>query len=56
MATDVTFQLTARSGRWKIFDVVIEGISFAASRRSEFAGLLQQQTLEQLIERLEADA
>lgn len=52
----VDFQLTARSGRWKIFDVVIEGISFAASRRSEFAGLLQQQTLEQLIERLEADA
>jgi phospholipid transport system substrate-binding protein len=52
-AVAVDFQMIARSGRWLIYDVVIEGISFASSRRSEFAGLLQNQTLEQVIERLE---
>lgn len=51
----VDFQLIARGGRWLVYDVVIEGISFATSRRSEFAGLLERQTLQQLIERLEAD-
>jgi phospholipid transport system substrate-binding protein len=54
-AVAVDFQLIARSGRWLIYDVVIEGISFATSRRSEFAGLLERQTLRQLIERLEAN-
>jgi phospholipid transport system substrate-binding protein len=52
-AVAADFQLNARTGRWLIHDVVIEGISFAASRRSEFAGLLQNQSLEQVIERLE---
>lgn len=55
-AIAVDFQLTARSGRWLVYDVVIEGISFVASRRSEFAGLLQRQSLEQVIERLEASS
>lgn len=54
-AIAVDFQLNARTGRWLIHDVVIEGISFAASRRSEFNGMLQRQTLEQVIEQLEAD-
>jgi len=50
----IDFLLIARGERWLIYDVVIEGISFAASRRSEFAGLLQRQTLAQVIDRLEA--
>jgi len=53
-AVAVDFQLTARHGRWQVYDVVIEGISFVASRRSEFAGLLQHESLAQVIERLEA--
>lgn len=55
-AVAVDFQLNARTGRWLIHDVVIEGISFVASRRSEFTGMLQRQTLEQVIERLETGA
>lgn len=53
-AIPVDFQLSSRTGRWLIYDVAIEGISFITSRRSEFAGLLQHQSLEQVIERLES--
>jgi phospholipid transport system substrate-binding protein len=49
----VDYQLHARNEDWNVYDVVIEGISFVASRRSEFAGLLQRQSLEQLIRQLE---
>lgn len=41
-----------KSGSWKIFDVVVEGVSMALTQRSEFSGILQQGGINQLIEDL----
>lgn len=49
----IDYRMHAMGGEWQVYDIVIEGISFAASRRSEIAGLLQRQSLDQLIARLE---
>jgi phospholipid transport system substrate-binding protein len=42
------------SGEWKAWDVVIEGISFVKSFREDYGLVVQQQGLEALIQRLEA--
>lgn len=52
----VDYRLHASGQEWQVYDVIIEGVSFVTSRRSEFAGLLQRQSLEQLIRQLESRA
>jgi len=42
------------SGEWKVWDVVIEGISYVKSFREDFGLVVEQQGLEALIKRLEA--
>lgn len=44
------------SGEWKAWDVVIEGISYVKSFREDYGLVVQQQGLEPLIQRLEAQA
>jgi phospholipid transport system substrate-binding protein len=44
------------SGEWKAWDVVIEGISYVKSFREDYGLAVQQQGLEPLIQRLEAQA
>jgi phospholipid transport system substrate-binding protein len=44
------------SGEWKVWDVVIEGISYVKSFREDYGLVVQQQGLEALITRLEAQA
>jgi phospholipid transport system substrate-binding protein len=41
------------SGEWKIWDVVIEGISYVKSFREDYGLVVQQQGLEPLIQRIE---
>jgi phospholipid transport system substrate-binding protein len=44
------------NGDWKIWDVVIEGISYVKSFRDDYGVAVQQQGLDALIARLEAQA
>ena len=41
-----------KSGDFKIFDVVVEGVSMALTQRSEFSSILQQGGIKKLIEEL----
>jgi phospholipid transport system substrate-binding protein len=48
----VDYRLYRRELRWYIYDVVVDGISLLINYRSEYARVLQQQSLDGLIERL----
>lgn len=51
----VNFELRKTDAGWKAWDVVIEGISYVKSFRTDFAAEIQQQGLDEVINRLEAD-
>ena len=48
----VIYQLYRHDGQWKVYDVVIDGISLVQSYRSTFAPEIQQSGLQSLIQRL----
>ena len=50
----VNFSLRKTDGVWKAWDVVIEGISYVKSFRTDFASEIQQKGLDEVIARLEA--
>ncbi|HXH84627.1 MAG TPA: ABC transporter substrate-binding protein [Candidatus Tectomicrobia bacterium] len=50
--TPVEYRLHRRSGRWRVYDVVIDHASFVARYRSEFGRVLQHEGYEALVERL----
>jgi len=52
----VNFSLRKTDGVWKAWDVVIEGISYVKSFRTDFAAEIQQKGLDEVIDRLETDA
>ncbi len=51
----VNFSLRKTDGGWKVWDVVIEGISYVKSFRTDFAAEIQQKGLDEVINRLETD-
>src|SRR5579859_1403528 len=51
----VNFSLRKSDGVWKAWDVVIEGISYAKTFRTDFGSEIQQKGLDEVINRLEAD-
>jgi phospholipid transport system substrate-binding protein len=51
----VNFSLRKTDGGWKAWDVVIEGISYVKSFRTDFGSEIQQKGLDEVINRLEAD-
>jgi phospholipid transport system substrate-binding protein len=54
--TDVAVNYTLRKvdgGQWKVWDVVIEGISYVKSFRDDFGSEIDQKGLESLLARLE---
>jgi phospholipid transport system substrate-binding protein len=51
----VNFSLRKTDQGWKAWDVVIEGISYVKSFRTDFAAEIQQKGLDEVINRLEAD-
>lgn len=53
---EVDYWLQNEQGNWKAFDVVIEGISYVLNYRNQFDPEIQQQGLDELIKRLNADA
>jgi phospholipid transport system substrate-binding protein len=50
----VNFSLRKTDGVWKAWDVVIEGISYVKSFRTDFGSEIQQKGLDEVISRLEA--
>jgi phospholipid transport system substrate-binding protein len=52
----VIFSLRKVDGVWKAWDVVIEGISYVKSFRTDFGAEIQQKGLDEVINRLETDA
>jgi phospholipid transport system substrate-binding protein len=51
----VNFSLRKTDGVWKAWDVVIEGISYVKSFRTDFGSEIQQKGLDEVINRLESD-
>jgi phospholipid transport system substrate-binding protein len=51
----VSFSLHKTDSGWKAWDVVIEGISYVKSFRTDFASEIQQKGLDEVIKRLETD-
>jgi phospholipid transport system substrate-binding protein len=51
----VDFSLRKTDTGWKAWDVVIEGISYVKSFRTDFAAEIQQKGLDEVISRLEKD-
>jgi phospholipid transport system substrate-binding protein len=51
----VNFSLRKTDAGWKAWDVVIEGISYVKSFRTDFAAEIQQKGLDEVINRLEED-
>ncbi len=50
MALD--YRLHLRDGRWKVYDVLIDGVSFVSTYRSEFNRVIQSSSYGELVERL----
>jgi len=51
----VNFSLRKVDGVWKAWDVVIEGISYVKSFKTDFGSEIQQKGLDEVINRLETD-
>lgn len=51
---DVAYRLHQNSGKWKVFDVTIEGVSMVTTYRSTFRSKLDRQGMESVIEELAA--
>src|SRR5580700_2573220 len=52
----VNFTLRKVDGMWKAWDVVIEGISYVKSFRTDFGAEIQQKGLDEVIDRLESES
>ncbi len=52
----VNFSLHKGEAGWKAYDVVVEGISYLKSFKTDYAAEIQQKGLEELIKRLESEA
>jgi len=50
MALD--YRLHRAGGRWKVYDVVIDGVSFVSTYRSEFNRVIQSHSWDELMDRL----
>jgi phospholipid transport system substrate-binding protein len=50
--TPLDYRLHLREGRWKVYDVLIDHVSFVATYRSEFSRIIQKESYAALVERL----
>jgi phospholipid transport system substrate-binding protein len=48
------YRLLLEGDRWRIYDVVIEGISLVNNYRSQFNGILQRSSFDELVKKLRA--
>src|SRR5262245_13042754 len=50
--TALDYRLHKIGGRWKVYDVVIDGVSFVSTYRSEFNRIIQSYSWDELMDRL----
>jgi phospholipid transport system substrate-binding protein len=50
--TPLDYRLHLRDGHWKVYDVLIDHVSFVSTYRSEFERILQKESYAALVERL----
>jgi phospholipid transport system substrate-binding protein len=50
--TPLDYKMHLRDGRWKVYDILIDHVSFVSMYRSEFARVLQREPYTGLVERL----
>jgi phospholipid transport system substrate-binding protein len=50
--TPVDYRLRLRDGRWKVYDVLIDGVSFVSTYRSEFNRIIQLSSYHALIDKM----
>ncbi|NLI34185.1 MAG: ABC transporter substrate-binding protein [Deltaproteobacteria bacterium] len=48
----VEYRLRQENGEWKVYDVVVEGISFIDNYRSQFSSILAGESFDSLLDRL----
>lgn len=53
---DVNYRLLQDDGRWRVYDIVIEGVSLVNNYRSQFAELLAKHSFAEMMERLRKTA
>ena len=46
------YRLLADGGRWRVYDIVIEGVSLVNNYRSQFASMLQKSSFEEMTKQL----
>jgi phospholipid transport system substrate-binding protein len=46
------YRLLQRDGRWRVYDVLIDGVSFVSTYRSEFDRIIQQSSWDGLMDKL----
>jgi phospholipid transport system substrate-binding protein len=51
--TPLDYRLHLRDGRWRVYDVLIDHVSFVATYRSEFSRIIQRESYAALVDRLE---
>lgn len=49
----LSYSLIARDGKWKIYDLSVEGVSLLQSFRSQFAEVLQNSSMQELIKQMQ---
>lgn len=52
----LSYSLVAKNGKWKIYDLSVEGVSLLQSFRSQFSHALQSSSMQNLIKQLEKKA
>ena len=50
--TPLEYRLHLRDGRWKVYDILIDNVSFVATYRSEFSRIMQRESYAALLDRL----
>lgn len=48
----IAYRMSEENGQWRVYDVVVEGISLVKNYRSQFAELLQNSSAEELMEQI----
>jgi phospholipid transport system substrate-binding protein len=46
------YRLTQRDGRWRVYDVLMDGVSFVSTFRSQFEHIIQQSTFSGLMDKM----
>jgi len=50
--TPLEYRMLRKGGRWKVYDVLIDGVSFVSTYRSQFDRIIQASSYQTLVDRL----